>query len=402
LPTKSPKAFWSYTHHDDKHARGKLSALRERLEAELESQLGTAFTIFQDAIGLTWGVQWRQRLNSSIDEAIFFIPVITPKYFESEPCRDELTAFLQREQQLLYGELVLPIYWITTSRTKDDLAATIMTRQYADLRKLRLHADDSATDTAVATIATQLIERLHEYAAHQDLLKRASASITGPKKGGIVTRTLTVSGTNTNIPPGLAAWLVVQTGKNYHPQQALPTNGIWTARATVGTNGFGASNNHDFPIHVILTSASANEQLKDYLAQQQKTQAWHGITLPPGTRTLATTTVTRNDYTATLASIIGAYDEYRDRPLQPTGGTITITNTPSGSLNVTATTKAGSVVWRGTITVDAKTGKITGNYQYTATTDQGTQDLTIGKDELSITGQDNSGTKQYYMRWKKR
>jgi cobaltochelatase CobT len=68
---RHPKAFLSYNRFDDEHARGKLSALRTRLEGEIKVQLGAPFQIFQDTIDLTWGADWQQRLLSSIDEAMF-------------------------------------------------------------------------------------------------------------------------------------------------------------------------------------------------------------------------------------------------------------------------------------------------------------------------------------------
>ena len=48
-----------------------------------------------------------------LDEARFFIPILTPSYFRSEACRDELEKFLQvGEGDADAGTSILPIYYI--------------------------------------------------------------------------------------------------------------------------------------------------------------------------------------------------------------------------------------------------------------------------------------------------
>ena len=42
------------------------------------------------------GEHWSGKLDRMLDEARFFIPILTPSYFTSEACRDELDKFLQR------------------------------------------------------------------------------------------------------------------------------------------------------------------------------------------------------------------------------------------------------------------------------------------------------------------
>jgi parallel beta-helix repeat protein len=74
----------------------------------------------------------------------FLIPIITPSYFRSQPCRDELQRFLSREKELNRSDLVLPVYYIDTSllndparQATDELAQAIAARQWADWRDLR-------------------------------------------------------------------------------------------------------------------------------------------------------------------------------------------------------------------------------------------------------------------------
>jgi hypothetical protein len=65
--------------------------------------------------------------------------VITPGFFRSKPCRDELARFLAREKSLGRSDLVLPVYYINcptlndeVKRAGDDLAQAIYEHQYAD------------------------------------------------------------------------------------------------------------------------------------------------------------------------------------------------------------------------------------------------------------------------------
>jgi hypothetical protein len=402
LAHRHPVAFLSYTRFDDEQANGKLAELRTRLEGELCAQLGKPFTIFQEAIDVEWGAQWQQRLLTSIDETIFFIPLITPSYFESAARKSELSTFLQREQTLLYEELVLPVYWIFTNRFNDELARTVMSRNYVDLRQLRLvPIGNPAIDKAIAEIASRLIKRLSEFNDYQSRITRVNAAtITTPKDHDCLAHNVYVTGTADCIPSGVTAWLVVEAEGKFFPQTPITAKN-WNATVTIGTRGFGAHNNHQFPIHFIATTKSANDKFIDYRVVQQKLPVWHGLSLPAGARILATVTVRRNDRTSALTKLIGTYDEYFARPLQPTKGTITVTGTASGNLRVTATSDDGTTAWTGTITVSPATGQVTATYR--EGTGRGTLELEQTDDEIRVAGRDNAApTKAFYMTWKKR
>lgn len=137
-----PAAFLSYAHDDDKYEH--ITKFRERLGDEVQMVVGDEFIIFQDRKDIHWGQNWRQRLEDSIDEVTFLVPIITPRFFNRPYCREELQRFLEREKQLGRNDLVLPVYFIDTPllnedelRAKDQLAQAIASRQYADWRNLR-------------------------------------------------------------------------------------------------------------------------------------------------------------------------------------------------------------------------------------------------------------------------
>ena len=105
----------SYARDDDEHDLGRLSNLRIRLSGELGAQSGETFPIFQDREDIAWGQQWRKRIDESLDGVTFLIPILTPRFFRSAACRDELKRFLKREEELRRGDLILPIYYLDSS-----------------------------------------------------------------------------------------------------------------------------------------------------------------------------------------------------------------------------------------------------------------------------------------------
>lgn len=107
-----PAAFLSYVHFDDDHEDGKISDLRRRLSAELRAQTGDDFPVFQDRNDIHWGENWQNRIENAIGSSTFLIPIITPSFFKSPACRNEVKRFLEREKRLKRGDLILPIYYI--------------------------------------------------------------------------------------------------------------------------------------------------------------------------------------------------------------------------------------------------------------------------------------------------
>ncbi|MEM9512368.1 MAG: right-handed parallel beta-helix repeat-containing protein, partial [Cyanobacteria bacterium P01_E01_bin.48] len=166
--SRHPVAFMSYVRLDDRHENGRLTQFRERLSGELRMQTGEPFEIFQDRNDVAWGQQWQQRINESLDAVTFLIPVITPAFFKSQPCRQELERFLKRERDLGRADLILPVYYVecSTLREKaklerDALAKVIAARQRVDWRELRFEPLTSPNvSRRFAEIARQIVAAL--------------------------------------------------------------------------------------------------------------------------------------------------------------------------------------------------------------------------------------------------
>lgn len=95
---KAAGRILSYTRFDDHHDRGAISKFRVRLANAVRAVTGEAFEIFQDVDGIGLGEKWPGKLDQILDEARFFIPIITPNFFSSKACRDELEKFLKAEK----------------------------------------------------------------------------------------------------------------------------------------------------------------------------------------------------------------------------------------------------------------------------------------------------------------
>src|SRR4051795_13345640 len=95
----APHAFLSYTRLDDDFHGRAVTALRRQLELGVRVVTGDrTFTIFQDVEGIAFGEHWPSSLDEALASARFLIPVLSPSFFTSEPCRNELAKFLAHEQ----------------------------------------------------------------------------------------------------------------------------------------------------------------------------------------------------------------------------------------------------------------------------------------------------------------
>ena len=79
-----------------------------------------SFQVFQDVEGIVIGEQWQKKLNEVIHDASLFVPMLTPLFFNSRPCRDEATQFMAHERSLDRDDLILPIYFFTSPKIEKD------------------------------------------------------------------------------------------------------------------------------------------------------------------------------------------------------------------------------------------------------------------------------------------
>jgi hypothetical protein len=124
---------------------------------------GEPLQLFVDRKDIAWGQQWRERINSSLAETTFFIPIITPRYFVRAECRREMLEFAAKAKMLGVEELLLPILYIEVSdlypENPDEAIALVARTQYVDWHTSRL-LDPSSREyrTAVNALARRLLD----------------------------------------------------------------------------------------------------------------------------------------------------------------------------------------------------------------------------------------------------
>jgi parallel beta-helix repeat protein len=163
-----PIAFLSYTRFDNAHDEDRIAQFCERLSGEVKMQTSQPFPIFRDKKDIKWGQHWRERIEEGLDEAVFLIPILTPSYFQSQPCREEYELFRERERKLGRNDLILAVYYVDCDELEDpairesnQCAKDLSERQYEDWRNLRWEPWTSPTiGRAFERLAKQIKQAL--------------------------------------------------------------------------------------------------------------------------------------------------------------------------------------------------------------------------------------------------
>jgi TIR domain len=135
--------FWSYVRKDDRGMHGAIRRLAKHVIEEYGVLTGQDLDLFFDSASLKWGDDWESKIRQALEETTFFIPIITPRYFASEECRNELLSFAAKAEELDRLSLILPIYFVDVpalnEKNFDDPAVRLIARRHReDWRTLRL------------------------------------------------------------------------------------------------------------------------------------------------------------------------------------------------------------------------------------------------------------------------
>ncbi len=179
--------FFSYSREDDEAFKGTLSALRDSIHRELSAQLGRSkatFRLWQDQAAIAPGKLWETEINVAVDQAVFFIPIVTPRAVNSKYCKFEFGAFLAREKELGRNDLVFPILYISVPALEneakwrgDPVLSTIALRQYVDWRALRhLDLQTTAVREQIERLCSKIVEALNQpWASPEERLRETEA-----------------------------------------------------------------------------------------------------------------------------------------------------------------------------------------------------------------------------------
>lgn len=158
------RGFWSYVHKDDEAESGRVAQLARDVVAQYEMITAESIDLFLDRDQLQWGDDWKKSVDGSLASTAFFIPVLTPRYFQSVECRRELNYFLRRAETLGLTDLVMPILYIDfkgmhEDPPTDDAIALVKQFHWENWTELRFASQTSPEyRAAVARMAARLAE----------------------------------------------------------------------------------------------------------------------------------------------------------------------------------------------------------------------------------------------------
>ncbi|MGI9433507.1 MAG: TIR domain-containing protein, partial [Geminicoccaceae bacterium] len=159
-------AFLSYAHLDDGH--GKITGFRNALTVAVSQAFGEDFEIFQDRDSINWGQHWPKKIEQGLAGGRFLIAILSPSFFRSDNCRQEVARFLEIERAAGREDLILPVYFRTTPYLEDSakrngnpLAKSLALRQHRDWRELRnLPFTDEKVLNELDSLAEELVQAL--------------------------------------------------------------------------------------------------------------------------------------------------------------------------------------------------------------------------------------------------
>jgi len=157
------KGFWSYVRDDNKADSGRIICLANDIIEQYQMISGEDITLFIDK-DINWGEEWQKIIDDNLVSVAFFIPVMTPRYFSSVPCRREMQTFTRKATNLGIKELVLPLYYVdipslNDESQKDDLIKMIRDFQWEDWREIRFKETASeGYRKAVYKLAKHLVD----------------------------------------------------------------------------------------------------------------------------------------------------------------------------------------------------------------------------------------------------
>lgn len=155
--TEGPVGFWSYVHDDNNAVDGAILELARLIKNAYSVHTGDDLTLFIDT-EIDWGEEWETRISDSISGTTFFIPVITPRYFKSQQCRQEVIDFTTKAEASGLKDLFLPIIYtdvpLLSPEADDPVVRLVAKTQYVRWDKLRLlDSKSSEHRTAIHALA---------------------------------------------------------------------------------------------------------------------------------------------------------------------------------------------------------------------------------------------------------
>jgi hypothetical protein len=132
------RGFFSYAHYDAETDPGLVEAFATALEKRVNAKLANArFEIWRDTQGLRTGDKWHKTLEEELRGSDILIVLFTPRWIESDFCRNEYSIFEEIEARRSVGEYILPILARSIDKqekhftpNQKDICGRLRERQY--------------------------------------------------------------------------------------------------------------------------------------------------------------------------------------------------------------------------------------------------------------------------------
>jgi F-box protein 11 len=156
-----PKGFWSYARGDDDHLDKMLSDLRKRIAGEVSLLMGHDIGIFLDIHDLRTGDRWADKLRAKLNAASFLIPVLTPRFFNRDWCREEVLTYLRLSQEAGLEPRIFPVRFVEWDDDPDcEVRAALQPFQYMDFSHWRFEGDPTQRSRLENAFANDVKARL--------------------------------------------------------------------------------------------------------------------------------------------------------------------------------------------------------------------------------------------------
>jgi CheY-like chemotaxis protein len=232
-------AFLSYTRKDDEFFGGYITAFRKTLESAVHVVTGVEdFRLFQDVEGIVLGEQWQKKIADVVNLATCMLPMLSPLFFSSTACRQEVDLFFVRERQLQRDDLILPVYFFTCPKlekpeetARDPMAVELAKRHMFDWREnATVPLQEPKVRGAVLTLARQVATALERL---EDVSKRSQppSSAMETMIDDSVTRTYGHA-KREELSESVVLWVDDQPNDNVWERRALESYGVRCVLAT--------------------------------------------------------------------------------------------------------------------------------------------------------------------------
>ncbi|MFF9052470.1 toll/interleukin-1 receptor domain-containing protein [Streptomyces erythrochromogenes] len=176
---QSHRLFISYAHKDNELFDEAVAIFAKDISNFYAAKTGNSLSYFFDRQSIGWGDNWRAEIDSDLNNAMIFMPIITMQYFNRAACRDELVAFKSSAERLKVKELILPVVIAGARSITHDHeipeVRIIEALQYRNLESAFLAGPDTSEwRTTLSGLADELIEIIEKAEAEQEVRRSAS------------------------------------------------------------------------------------------------------------------------------------------------------------------------------------------------------------------------------------